>query len=322
MCTSCTHSPSSTPAPTTSSTTLPTPVTIPVGTPAGPLQQFGPLYRIAVEPVAKGQIAFTQAEDRSIAPIEIGYRRFGSGPAIILVLGQHATMTWWDPQLLSDLGAHHDVTIFDLPGVGYSSAGDSASSIASMADITAGLSYALGLKAPALLGWGLGGTIALEAQVRHPHAFSSLVLASPIAPNAKGSAIARDAARAFASADATTTGLSMYMFPPNAAAARIGWLGRIGELPPDDIVAGAISAEARLVASLRPTQWSAATLARVSVPVLIVVGADDEVVPETDGATLSHKIPTAQLVTLAGAGYGALFQDEKAFVSALLQIAP
>ena len=58
---------------------------------------------------------------RQVLPsIQIAYRQFGSGPNLLLVMGQRGTMTWWDPQFLSALSSKYSVTIFDLPGVGYS----------------------------------------------------------------------------------------------------------------------------------------------------------------------------------------------------------
>ena len=77
-------------------------------------------------------------------------------------------MSWWDPALLSDLSSHYTVTMFDLPGAGYSGPTPSPLSLPWLADMTAGLVLTLGLSDPIVLGWGLGGEIALSLAERHP----------------------------------------------------------------------------------------------------------------------------------------------------------
>jgi len=43
--------------------------------------------------------------------IKIGYRQFGSGPDLIMVMGDTGTMSDWTVNLLSQLGRHYHVTI-------------------------------------------------------------------------------------------------------------------------------------------------------------------------------------------------------------------
>jgi pimeloyl-ACP methyl ester carboxylesterase len=108
--------------------------------------------------------------------VPIAYERFGSGPDILLVPGQDGALSWWDPALLSDLSSHYTVTVFDLPGAGYSGPATAPLSLGWLADMTAGLVLTLGLSDPTVLGWGLGGQIAMSLAERHPGIASSLVL--------------------------------------------------------------------------------------------------------------------------------------------------
>jgi pimeloyl-ACP methyl ester carboxylesterase len=108
--------------------------------------------------------------------IKIGYRQFGSGPDLIMVMGDTGTMTDWTVNLLIRLGRHYHVTIFDNRGVGHTTDDTSVpDTIPLMADDTVGLIKALGLRHPTLLGWSMGGEIGLTVAALHPGAISALV---------------------------------------------------------------------------------------------------------------------------------------------------
>ena len=211
-----TSQPSSTSTTSTTSTTLPQPVGIPGTRVAGGLGFLGVALRV---PVVRPRLGTMQLPPSpaglgaTLASTQIAYRQFGSGPNLLLVMGEHGTMTWWDPQLLSALAGQFTVTIFDLPGVGYSQASPRRPTLDTYADLTAGLAAALGLETNgvAVLGWGLGGDIALDAELRHPGFATSLVLAETPAPGTLYVAKPQ-AAAAFASVIATTVGLSQLMF--------------------------------------------------------------------------------------------------------------
>ncbi len=50
----------------------------------------------------------------------IAFRHFGSGPDLLLITGEDASMASWPAPFLAALAQHYRVTIFDLPGTGYS----------------------------------------------------------------------------------------------------------------------------------------------------------------------------------------------------------
>ena len=114
---------SSTAPTTTTTTTLPRPQTIPSTGVAGAQSFLGSILRVPVVIPTVGTIELPPSPTgfgQSLPSTLVAYRQFGSGPNLLVVMGQHGTMTWWDPQLLSQLASQFTVTIFDLPGVGYS----------------------------------------------------------------------------------------------------------------------------------------------------------------------------------------------------------
>jgi 3-oxoadipate enol-lactonase len=227
-------------------------------------------------------------------------------------------MSWWDPALLSDLSSHYTVTMFDLPGAGYSGPATSPLSLPWLADMTAGLALTLGLSDPIVLGWGLGGEIALSLAERHPEIASSLVLVDTSAGGAGAARPARAVVQLLATPGDTPSELSKLLFPPiTGSQARVQWQSYLFQGSPDWLTAPTIKAEATLQASVWKGTKLQGYLARVKIPTLVVSGADDVVFPPANATELATQLRHASLDILPAAGYDAMAQDEPAFVAAV-----
>lgn len=320
----------SVPVPTSS---LPTPIVVAGTAQPGSLSFLGPIMRVAVEPVPPGRTfpplqgatgsPTGGATTQSTAPpaVTIAYRQFGSGADLLLVMGQAGSITWWYPPLLQDLSQHFRVTIFDLPGVGYSAGDRVQASIGRYADITAGLADALGLTHLVVMGWGMGGEVALEVGIRHRGLAAKLVLADSSAGGPTSLSPTPAVASVLVSPASTVTRLASLIFPPDAQSARTAWLQGTLLQPPDDVVAAAITAEATAQAQWWAAGASSAQLADVKVPVLLVRGAADIVFPAADTDQLAAGIPQSRVVTFAHDGYAALFQDESSLTREIVTFA-
>ena len=87
-----------------------------------------------------------QLRHQQVGDVDYGYRRFGSGPPLVLICGITMTMTQWDLRLLKDLRHSFDVVIFDNPGIGQTTDSSKAPlSIEGMAAGTIALAEALGI---------------------------------------------------------------------------------------------------------------------------------------------------------------------------------
>jgi pimeloyl-ACP methyl ester carboxylesterase len=306
----------------TTTTTLPSPVGVGGTNATGALSFLGQIQRVpVVEPIlGSARLPPAPTTPGAVLPsIQIGYRQFGSGPSLLLVMGQRGTMTWWDPQFLAALAAHYAVTIFDLPGVGYSQSTSARPTLSTYADETAGLIVALGLaKTPLrVLGWGLGGDVALEAAILHPGLIAALTLVDSPALGAGYVRAPASVTAAFASTTETTVGLSSLLFPADQGVARADWLQQIGQVAPDDEVAAAVSEQAELVAGLGATPGAARGLGALKIPVQVVFGAADEVVPTANSRALARELARSKLYALADAGYASFDSDQERFMTIL-----
>src|SRR5258707_11909401 len=105
------------------------------------------------------------------------YRRFGNGPGLPLLCLQHFTGTLdnWDPAVTDPLGSGREVILFDNAGVGRST-GDVPDTIAGMAGHATAFLDELGMKSCDVIGYSLGGMVALQMVQDRPPIFRRMIL--------------------------------------------------------------------------------------------------------------------------------------------------
>jgi pimeloyl-ACP methyl ester carboxylesterase len=314
--------PSATPVTTT---TLPSPIAVLSTTPTGAAAFEGPILRIAVPPLANGE---TLLPDRPVGQkttsgtVKIAYRQFGSGPNLVLAMGERGSMTWWDPQFLQRLAASNRVTIFDDPAVGYSAPMTRPPSVQIDGDVLAGLIASLGLSNVTVVGWGMGGEVALSFAERHAGLAIGLVIVdgsaggqSAVRPNAKTGALVGNPLT-------TLTQLANVMFTANTVGvtAKVKWLTNIAELEPDNVLFTTVAQQASAQNAYFQNDRVGRLLGAISIPTLIYVGAQDTVLPKPNSDQLARSIYHATYVVDPDAGYASIFQDSAFFLSHLSAI--
>jgi pimeloyl-ACP methyl ester carboxylesterase len=109
--------------------------------------------------------------------INLYYEIHGAGRPLILLHGGLGSGEMFGP-LLPALAASHKVVAVDLQGHGRTADVDRPISIETMADDIAALVGHLGLDKPDVMGYSLGGGVAMLTAIRHPEVVGRLVAVS------------------------------------------------------------------------------------------------------------------------------------------------
>lgn len=109
--------------------------------------------------------------------IDLNYKLEGSGETIVFIHGLSDSLVYWE-FLASNLKHDYQVLRIDLRGHGQTELGNDEISIDTYADDLHSLLCELGIGKITLVGFSLGGAVALDFAVRYPKMVSSLVLMS------------------------------------------------------------------------------------------------------------------------------------------------
>ncbi|MDQ6795827.1 MAG: alpha/beta hydrolase [Chloroflexota bacterium] len=120
------------------------------------------------------------ATDSKLAPvngIQLGYQVFGGGDPLILLHGGFGSVEMFGPNV-DALAAGRQVIGVDLQSHGRTPVADRPMRFETMADDIAALIGHLGLEKANVMGFSLGGGVALRTAVQHPDVVNRLVLVS------------------------------------------------------------------------------------------------------------------------------------------------
>src|SRR4051812_34732722 len=145
---------------------------------------------LLVAPVAHAATALdAPTKVMKIGKQRVGYRSFGEGRPLVMIMGLGGTMGSWDPTLLDALAAGgHRIVLLDNEGVGKTTRLRGELTIRRMGETAAALIKRLKLQQPDVAGWSMGGMIAQSMAVRHPKLVHRLVLMATAPGDGKATA--------------------------------------------------------------------------------------------------------------------------------------
>lgn len=260
--------------------------------------------------------------------IDIEYEEFGSAddPGFLLVMGFSVQMTGWDERFCRQLADHgYRVVRFDNRDVGLSSritegpspdvgkalSGDHSSAsytVGDMADDAAGLIDALGLAPAHVLGVSMGGMIVQSLASRHPDKVASLCSVMSTTgdssvgapkPEAIGALMAPPATTREEAGDravATSAVIGSPGYPTEEATLRERAM-RAFDRSNDPV------GVARQLVGILASPARSTDLASLSVPTLVIHGADDPLIDVSGGEATAKAIAGAELLVIPGMGH-------------------
>ena len=106
---------------------------------------------------------------------------YADGPTVLLVHGNSSSAETWRPLMEHDFGRRFRCIALDLPGHGESdpAAAPADYSLPGYATVLTGLVRELGVAHPIIVGWSLGGQIAMEAAEQLPEAAGFVIFGAP-----------------------------------------------------------------------------------------------------------------------------------------------
>ena len=224
-------------------------------------------------------------------------------PTLLLIHGFPLSSQMWEPQL-DDVGEFARVIAPDLRGHGQSDSVSGKYSIQMLADDCADLLGHLNVATPFVVcGLSMGGYVALEFYRRYPEQVAGLILAStrPGADSAEGKA-GRDKAAETARNDGATA-VSAGMLPKMLASKNYQSDEELVEYVEDIMQTVSLNGVVGALAAMRDRVDSTPMLSEIDVPVLIIHGADDQIIPTSEAEGMHKAIPSSELVIIPEAGH-------------------
>ncbi|HUC21861.1 MAG TPA: alpha/beta hydrolase [Streptosporangiaceae bacterium] len=262
----------------------------------------------------------TQFADTS--GIRFAYRRFGTPERTPIVFLQHfmGNLDDHDPALSDGFAADREVILFNNTGVA-STSGLVPDTIEQIAADAAVFIEALGLATVDLLGHSMGGLVAQQLAIQRPDLVRRLVLVGtgPRGGERIGQTPPQTAAL-FGMAYPRQQDMWLpILFAPTDTSQKLGrdYVDRIVARKDRD---EPFSEQSVLAQRTAIGAYGAAkdpayrTLKSITVPVLVVNGTDDTIIPTINSYILQQFLPNAQLVIYPDANHGAHFQYPELFL--------
>ena len=242
---------------------------------------------------------------KQIRSHSVYYDEYGAGHPLLLIPGLgNSRFSWW--KQLKPLSTKYRVINIDNRDAGDSAVSTESYSIADMADDAAGLIQNLNCGQIYVIGWSMGGCIALELTLRHPELTKKLILVATSAGGAVHVPPLPEIGALLMPRENENIETRLRRIYPLIAAP--GYM----RFHPGDLDQMVNHAKAKPI-TLESYQrqlgalltWGGVSdrLNQISVPTIVVHGVADPLVPYMNGLYLSTRIRGARLLTYSYVGH-------------------
>ena len=246
---------------------------------------------------------------------QIVYRRTGKGRPLLVINGFGATSSDWDPSFIDRLASSNELILLNNRGIGGSIDDGQSFDIEKLADDAAHVIETLGIGRASVMGWSMGGFIAQALAVKYADRVEKLVLLSTDPGGIEADLASADVWSKLLDTSGTPNEQARRMlfllFPIDVAESFCRQFG--------DIVA---AERARLSVELLNRQAAAmaawhgngltSQLQHLRVPVLIVTGTEDIIIPASNALKLVNTIPGGWLAQFLHGGHAFIAQFPRA----------
>lgn len=252
--------------------------------------------------------------------IKFAYRRLGAKKEIPIIYFNHLTANLdnCDPRVMDGMAKQHEIISFDYRGVG-STTGEDAISIQDMAKDSLAFIKALGYTKVDIMAFSMGGFISQELMEIEPNLVRKIILAGTGPRGGKGvSDVVKLTYWDILKGYLTFVDPKFYLFftsTKNGKTAAREFLKRIKERTVNrDTPAKLKTLQTQLKAISKWGYEQPADLSKFALPVLVINGDNDRMVPTPNSYDMAERFPNAQLHIYEEAAHGAVFQHHNDFV--------
>lgn len=256
--------------------------------------------------------------------IKFAYRRLGAKKEIPIIYFNHLTANLdnCDPRVMDGMAAHHEIISFDYRGVG-STTGEDAKSIQDMAKDSIAFIKALGYAKVDIMAFSMGGFISQELLEMEPTLVRKIILAGTGPRGGKGvSDVVKLTYWDILKGYLTFVDPKFYLFftsTKNGKTAAREFLNRLKERTVNrDTPVKIKTLQTQLKAISKWGYEQPADLSKFTLPVLVINGDNDRMVPTPNSYDMVERFPNAQLYIYEEAAHGAVFQHHDDFVKRAL----
>ena len=251
-----------------------------------------------------------------IDDIQMAYTDSGMGRPIVLIHGYPFNRSLWNEQVAA-LSTSYRVIAPDLRGFGESDASDGPATMNQLARDVVLLLNHLGIVRATIAGLSMGGYVALAFYKQLPSRVRALVLADTRAQADTEEAKQTRAQQAEKALAEGMAGIADAMLPklltPETVSKHPEILKRVRDMMLKTKPEGAAAA----LRGMAEREDQTDLLPKISVPSLILVGAEDAITPVADSEKMHHAIAGSRLVVLENAGHVSNLERTEQFNHAL-----
>jgi pimeloyl-ACP methyl ester carboxylesterase len=250
-----------------------------------------------------------------VGDLSVGYRTIGPFGAaadstpLVMIMGSGGTMDMWSPEFVNELAQGREVIVFDNRGMGETDDPDGMYPFSQLADDTAGFIKALGLDRVDVLGWSMGGDVAIDLTVRYPTMVGRLVSYAGCAGGPDSVPMSKKTLAVMTDMSGTVEQRGMRMltllFPQSYRAADPKYYESFPQTR-EQVSPKAIELQDQAIGAWKGV-WSG--LKGITAPTLFITGAADVITPPENAKLMAAIVPGAELEVVSGAGHGLMYQD-------------
>jgi len=238
-----------------------------------------------------------------IQDTQLSVEEHGSGPPLLLIHGFPLNREMWHPQI-ENLSSYAHIIAPDLRGHGDSAPTHGPYTMDLLADDCAAILKSLGVDKPAIIcGLSMGGYVAFAFYRKYPSLVRGMILA---ATRAGADSPEAQENRDKAAASVKENGIQVVnegMLPKLMASQTYGYRPELVDQVKTIIDQTSSQGMVAALMGMKTRPDSTPTLDDIRVPVLILHGADDQIIPPSEAEFMHSRISDSHLKIISSAGH-------------------